>query len=39
VYRISKRQQIDFQAGFGLNSSSLDHFFGLGYSIRIDNLL
>jgi Putative MetA-pathway of phenol degradation len=39
VYRISDRQQIDFQAGFGLNRSSLDHFFGLGYSIRIDNLL
>lgn len=39
VYRITDRQQIDFQAGFGLNSSSLHHFFGLGYSIRIDDLL
>ncbi len=38
VYRVTDHQQIDFQAGFGLNSSSLDHFFGLGYSFRFDRL-
>jgi Putative MetA-pathway of phenol degradation len=38
VYRVTDHQEIDLQAGFGLNSSSLDHFFGLGYSFRLDGL-
>lgn len=38
VYRVTEHQQVDFQAGFGLNSASLHHFFGVGYSFRIDGL-
>jgi hypothetical protein len=38
TYRFTEHQQIDFQIGFGLNSASPDHFFGLGYSIRFDRL-
>ena len=38
VYRVTDHQQVDFQAGFGLNSASLHHFFGIGYSFRIDGL-
>ena len=38
TYRFTEHQQIDFQTGFGLNSASPDHFFGLGYSIRFDRL-
>ena len=37
-WRFTNTQQIDFQAGFGLNSSSVDHFFGIGYSFRLDRL-
>jgi hypothetical protein len=37
-WRFTNTQQLDFQAGFGLNSSSVDHFFGLGYSFRLDGL-
>ncbi len=37
-WRFSNTQQVDFQAGFGLNSSSVDHFVGIGYSFRIDGL-
>jgi hypothetical protein len=37
-WRFTSTQQIDFQAGFGLNSSSVDHFFGIGYSFRLDGL-
>jgi hypothetical protein len=38
TWRVTRLQQIDFDAGFGLNSSSPDHFFGVGYSIRLDGL-
>ena len=38
-WRLTNTQQLDFQAGFGLNSSSVDHFFGIGYSFRLDGLL
>jgi len=38
AWRFTKTQQLDFHAGFGLNSSSVDHFFGIGYSIRFDGL-
>jgi hypothetical protein len=38
AWRFTKRQQLDFHAGFGLNSSSVDHYFGIGYSLRLDSL-
>ena len=38
TYRFTDHQQVDFQAGLGLNSASPDHFFGIGYSIRFDHL-
>jgi hypothetical protein len=38
AWRLTKTQQIDFHAGFGLNSRSVDHYFGIGYSIRFDSL-
>jgi len=37
-WRVTRLQQLDFHAGFGLNSSSPDHFFGIGYSFRFDGL-
>lgn len=37
-YRFTEHQQVDFQAGLGLNSASPDHFLGIGYSIRFDRL-
>jgi hypothetical protein len=38
-WRVTRLQQLDFHVGFGLNSSSPDHFFGIGYSFRLDGLL
>jgi hypothetical protein len=38
-WRFTKTQQLDFHVGFGLNSSSVDHYFGIGYSFRLDGLL
>jgi hypothetical protein len=35
-WRFTQSQQLDFHAGFGLNSSSVDHYFGIGYSFRLD---
>jgi hypothetical protein len=37
--RLTKLQQLDFHLGLGLNSSSPDHFVGIGYSFRFDGLL
>jgi hypothetical protein len=37
-WRMTRLQQLDFHVGFGLNSSSPDHFFGIGYSFRLDGL-
>jgi outer membrane putative beta-barrel porin/alpha-amylase len=37
-WRVTRLEQLDFHAGFGLNSSSPDHFFGIGYSFRLDGL-
>jgi len=37
-WRFTKVQQLDFHVGFGLNSSTVDRFFGIGYSFRLDNL-
>jgi hypothetical protein len=36
--RVTRLQQLDFHVGFGLNRSSPDHFFGIGYSFRLDEL-
>ena len=38
AWRFTKTQQLDFHVGFGLNSSTVDHYFGIGYSIRLDGL-
>jgi len=38
AWRFTATQQIDFHAGFGLNSSSVDHYFGIGYSFLFDRL-
>jgi hypothetical protein len=38
TWLIARRQQLDVHFGFGLNSSSPDHFFGVGYSFRLDGL-
>jgi Putative MetA-pathway of phenol degradation len=38
TWLIARRQQLDVHFGFGLNSSSPDHFFGIGYSFRLDRL-
>jgi hypothetical protein len=35
-WRVTKVEQIDFHAGFGLNRGSPGHFFGVGYSFRLD---
>jgi len=37
-WRFTKTQQVDFHVGFGLNSSTVDHYFGIGYSLRLDGL-
>jgi hypothetical protein len=37
-WRVTKVQQLDFHVGVGLNSSSPNHFFGIGYSFRLDSL-
>ncbi len=38
AWRFGKIQQLDFHLGFGLNSSTVDHYFGIGYSFRLDGL-
>jgi len=38
TWRIARLQRIDFHFGFGLNRVSPDHFFGVGYSFRLDDL-
>lgn len=38
VWRVTPRQQLDLDAGFGLNRPSPDHFLGIGYSFRLDGL-
>jgi hypothetical protein len=37
-WRVTRLQQLDFHVGFGLNSNSPVHFFGIGYSFRLDGL-
>jgi Putative MetA-pathway of phenol degradation len=38
AWRFTDTQQLDFHAGVGLNSSTVDHYFGIGYSFRLDRL-
>jgi hypothetical protein len=38
AWRLSKTQQLDFQVGFGLSTSSVNHYLGIGYSFRLDGL-
>jgi hypothetical protein len=38
AWRIAERQGVDVHFGCGLNSASPDHFFGFGYSFRLDGL-
>jgi hypothetical protein len=35
LYRITPRQQLDFHVGVGLSAAAVDHFFGAGYSFRL----
>ena len=37
-WRITRTEQLDFHAGVGLNSSTVDRYFGIGYSLRLDHL-
>ncbi len=34
-YKVTTRQQVDVHAGFGLSSAVTDHFYGVGYSVRL----
>jgi hypothetical protein len=38
TWQVAVRQQVDVHFGFGLNSASPDHFFGFGYSFRLNGL-
>lgn len=38
AYRITPTQQIDFHVAFGLNHTAPTYIFGIGYSLRFDNL-
>lgn len=35
AFKITSNQQVDFHSGFGLSSAAADHFFGFGYSFRL----
>jgi hypothetical protein len=36
---VTKTHQLDCHIRFGLNRSSVDHYFGIGYSFRLGGLL
>ncbi len=36
AWRFTPTQQVDFHAGLGLNSATVDRYFGIGYSVRLD---
>ena len=38
AWRFSKTEQLDFHLGYGLNSNTVDHYFGIEYSLRLDRL-
>ncbi len=35
AYKIAPEQQLDFHFGVGLSAAAVDHFFGIGYSFRL----
>jgi hypothetical protein len=35
TWKVTPRQQLDFHAGVGLSSAAPDHYFGFGYSFRL----
>ena len=35
-YKATAHQQVDVHGGFGLSSAAMDHFVGVGYSVRFD---
>jgi hypothetical protein len=39
AWQSTKTQRLDFHAGFGLNSNSVDHYFGISYSFRLTGYL
>jgi hypothetical protein len=38
-YLLSRTEQIDFHVAFGLNANSPNYIVGVGYSLRLDNVL
>ena len=38
TWHFRERQGVDVHFGFGLNSAAPNHFFGIGYSFRLDGL-
>ena len=38
LWRVTPRQQLDLNAGFGMNRPVPNHFLGIGYSFRLDGL-
>jgi hypothetical protein len=37
AYKITRVNQVDFHFGFGLNPTTPNHFFAVGYSFRLDH--
>lgn len=35
AYKLAPEQQLDFHVGVGLSAAAVDHFFGIGYSFRL----
>jgi hypothetical protein len=38
AYKVTPLHQVDFHFGFGLNAATPNHFFAVGYSLRLDHL-
>lgn len=38
TWKVTPLQQLDIEFGMGLNRATVDHFVGIGYSFRLDNL-
>jgi hypothetical protein len=37
AYKVTPLHQVDFHFGFGLNTATPNHFFAVGYSLRLDH--
>jgi hypothetical protein len=37
AYKVTPLHQVDFHFGFGLNAATPNHFFAVGYSLRLDH--